>query len=377
MSSLTIDVVLHILAITIGNPVLMSLVPLTLLTSTALTASSSQFRWSLGYAVLLWTLSGLRRLDRAVRQGSPLSAFRPTDRSPRPVDWHDQVVVITGGSSGLGSAIATLVAQSHPSAHVFNLDVNAPGEQHLLPNLTHLPCDVSDLASVQAAHARIHSERGRASIVISNAGIMTPGGFLDGSLVEFDRVVAINLRAQFILAQTFLPDLIDFAKTLSRTSGKDRRPGVGAQYVTVASTLGLVGVDSLAAYCASKAGTISLHESLTAEVARRSRKGSGGDLGVVTTLVLPGQLDTDMFRAVVNPSTFLAPTVGAWDLAKSVLKRLERREAGEFGAPFYANHLGLLRVLPSGLVTVIRSLAGLDRAAVAMARQNARGANGT
>lgn len=231
---------------------------------------------------------------------------------------------------------------------VIILDVVAPVDP--IPGSIFIQCDIASEPALQEASQQILRDHGPPTVVVSNAGIMRASTILQSTMADIDMMLNVNLRAQFLLARIFLPAMLS----------KEARPG---QWVTIASSLGYIGVHSLAAYTASKAGTISFHESLTAELR---------DTQVITTMILPGQLNSTMFSGVENPNNFLAPVLDVTQLAHEIVQRIENQEAGEFGFPFYANYLGIMRALPSGVSTLVRRMAGMDKAVTDMTAGNKR-----
>ncbi|CCG81926.1 Related to a retinal short-chain dehydrogenase/reductase [Taphrina deformans PYCC 5710] len=328
----SIDFIVRLIALSLCNPILASLVPVTMLTSTALTTTSLQFRASCLYASGLWIFRGLRSLDRRYRRGRGGGSRTGEGVGVR------RVVIVTGGSSGLGRAVASVLSAGGQT--VYNFDVEGPADP--VPGTHFIACDVSSVASVRAATARVMQREGEVSAVVCNAAQCRAGTIADLAIGTVEGLVGVNLVSHFILAQQLLPIM-----------------AADGQWVTVGSSLGHVGVYGLAGYCVTKAGTLAFHESLTVELARSRPQ-------MRTLLITPGQIDTALFQHVRNPSQFLAPTLDVLDLARDIVHKIETREAGEFGAPLYAGFLGLLRVLPSGLVQAIRHWSGVDRAVIEM-----------
>jgi short-subunit dehydrogenase len=127
--------------------------------------------------------------------------------------------------------------------------------------------------------------------------------------------------------------------------------------VTVSSVLGHLGGANLSTYAASKAALHALHQSLRAEIAQHP---NGKD--IKTILVSPGQLSTKMFEGVKTPSNFLAPIVAPTDVAKEILKLVERGESGEVTVPLYSKWISLYGLLPAGVQTIVRRWSGVDTA---------------
>ena len=125
--------------------------------------------------------------------------------------------------------------------------------------------------------ATAHERMGRVDILVNNAGIRVRKAFGEFSHEEFNRVVAINLRAPFIASQAVVP--------IMRSQG-------GGHIVHMASSLGIVASRYGAVYNLTKAGLIQLTRSMVLEL--------GGD-GISVNAVCPGPVSTDGFLAGRNP----------------------------------------------------------------------------
>lgn len=331
-SMLTIDFFIHITTILFFNPVLATLLPISFYFSTDLATSSLQFRISLVYSILLWSCQCLSILNRSIRRGS----LSP----PRRLTWADQIVIVTGGASGLGHALISIMAMNR--AKVISLDIESP--KNPIQGVEYLSCDVSSIDQITALESTIINKIGHPTVVMSNAAVLRPGSILETDISLIDLSLNVNFRSNYLLVKSFLPGMLQ----------------PGGHWVTISSSLGYVGVPGISGYCASKAATISFHESLTAEL--RALKSP-----VSTTLVVPGQLDSELFNGLKNPSQFLAPTVEVLELAKRIVKYLEDGGGGEFGMPWYANWIGIMGVVPSGLQVLLRMMSGMDQAAMQLA----------
>jgi NAD(P)-dependent dehydrogenase (short-subunit alcohol dehydrogenase family) len=171
-------------------------------------------------------------------------------------------VIVTGGASGLGRAIADAVAASGGDPVV--LDVNRP------PNgVAHRMVDLSDTARAEEVVTEVAGERGGLDAVVTAAGVDACGRIDRISRDDWERVIAVNLLGTAAVVRAALPHL-------ERSSGR---------VVTVASTLGLRALSDATAYCASKFGVIGLSRALAAETA--------GRVGV--TCLVPGGMQTAFF----------------------------------------------------------------------------------
>lgn len=173
------------------------------------------------------------------------------------------VALVTGASSGVGEALAPLLAER--GYFVYGMSRRSVD----LPGVTALPADVTDALAVAAAVARIEAERGRLDVVVHCAGIGGAGPVESMPTERARRIVETNFWGSWHLCQATLPLLLASER---------------GRLVLVGSIAGFMGIPYRAAYCASKAAVRNLVDSLRLEVA-------GSNLGV--TLVAPGDIATN------------------------------------------------------------------------------------
>ena len=171
-------------------------------------------------------------------------------------------VLITGGSSGLGAAVAEAVVVAGGTPVV--LDLKAPDTGHAFVEV-----DLADTRAAEAAVTQASEQVGGLDAVVTAAGIDRCGRLVDVDAVEWERVIAVNLLGTAAIVRAALPEL------------ESRRGKV----VTVSSTLGVKAVSDATAYCASKFGVVGFTRALAAETA--------GSVGV--TLLIPGGMWTHFF----------------------------------------------------------------------------------
>ncbi len=176
-----------------------------------------------------------------------------------PSSWN---VIVTGGASGLGAAVAERLVEL--GAHPVVLDRQAPR-----PGLDHILVDLADSKEAEEAVHRSAEAHGEPDAVVTAAGIDVPGSLLAIPTETWERIVAVNLLGTAAVVRAALPHLVA------------RRGRV----VTVASTLGHHAVGDASAYCASKFGVVGFTRALMAELK--------GQVGV--TLLTPGGMGTAFF----------------------------------------------------------------------------------
>ncbi len=172
-------------------------------------------------------------------------------------------VIVTGGASGLGRAIARAVAEAGGTPVVF--DVNASTDAEVESH----EVDVADRVAVERTIDDIAARHGGLGAIVANAGVDACGRFADVPADAWERVIAVNLVGTASLVRAALPHL-------ERSHGK---------IVTVASTLGLRTLSDATAYCASKFAVVGFTRALMLEL--------GGRVGV--TLLVPGGMRTGFF----------------------------------------------------------------------------------
>jgi len=157
----------------------------------------------------------------------------------------NKVVFISGGSQGLGAAIARAAVREGARVVVTGRRPE-PGEKLVAEfaergaTALFVQADVSDVAQAQAAVARAVAEFGRVDCLVNSAGLTSRGTLVDTTPELFDAHIAINLRGPFFTMQAVVQDMI--------------RRGDGGTVVNVISIAELGGQPYLAPYVAAKAG---------------------------------------------------------------------------------------------------------------------------
>jgi 3-oxoacyl-[acyl-carrier protein] reductase len=223
------------------------------------------------------------------------------------MDWHREIAVVTGGTRGIGRALALGLARRGAAVAVCARDAQAAeraaSELHAAgPKAVGAGCDVRDEASVAAFTEHVRATLGIPTILINNAGVGKFAPLAEMSLSVWDEVMDTNLRGTFLVTRAFLPAMIE--------------AGRGA-VVNIASLAGRNGIANGTAYSASKHGVIGFSKSLMLEVRRQ---------GIRVLAVCPGSVDTAFFDGDTpfdpNRGRILLPE----DVAKATLDVLELPE---------------------------------------------------
>ena len=195
--------------------------------------------------------------------------------------FEGKTALVTGGGHGIGRATTLRLAEEGAAVAVVDLLGEAAEETAELVRAAGgeaggWQADVADPAGVERVVAEVLERFGRIDVVHSNAGVLLPGSVLEQELDDWDRTFDVNVRAVYLLARAVLPAM--------------RRQGGGA-IVNTASTAGIVGEASLAAYCASKAAVVNLTRQLAVDYSRD---------GIRVNCVCPGWIDTGFNAPVLE-----------------------------------------------------------------------------
>ena len=184
-----------------------------------------------------------------------------------------RVVLITGGSRGIGLACAQrFAAQGDRVAITYRS--TAPTDGTLPEGVLAVRADVTDAGEVDAAVAEVEAALGPVEVLVANAGITHDKLILRMSEDDFTSVIDANLSGAFRLIRKVAPSML-----------RARR----GRIVLMSSVVGLAGSAGQANYAASKAGLVGLARSLARELGSRS---------ITVNVVAPGPVDTDMTAAL-------------------------------------------------------------------------------
>lgn len=248
--------------------------------------------------------------------------------------WRDKCVLITGASSGIGRALAHVLAAQHArvgllARRVARLHDLADEIARAGGHAAVAAADVAVREQVFEAVAELESTLGPCDVLVANAGVYRKTAARDFDVQRADLVLRTNLLGVVYPIGAVLPGMV--------------RRGRG-HLAAVSSVGGMIGLPGAAAYCASKQGVVTLLQSLRADL---------WHTGIRVTAVCPGFVDTPMITDQERAT--LRGLVSAPDAARRIARAIERGRAEDWFPWWTALEVRLARLLPPRLAARILS----------------------
>lgn len=224
----------------------------------------------------------------------------------------NKIALVTGGSKGLGKAVAELLAEEGATVYVTDVDetegvrtVDAM-EQHGR-DVYFLRHNTADEGDWKRVFEEIRDRYGRLDIMVNNAGIGVFQSVESASLEDWRKLLSVNLDGVFLGTR--------YAIELMKAQGR------GGSIINLSSIEGLVGDPNLAAYCASKGGVRLFSKSAALDVAK---------LGIRVNTVHPGYIETPM---VLNACKALEPHCEDARQTEAYQRLVGQHPVGHLGEP--------------------------------------------
>jgi 3-oxoacyl-[acyl-carrier protein] reductase len=195
-------------------------------------------------------------------------------------EWQGKVALVTGGTRGIGRAIAVAFSRLGVDVSITGRDAARVAEaaEGLSRETSHpvkgMALDVSDRAAVDSVVKAFVQERGRIDILVNNAGITRDNLLMRMKPDEWESVIATNVNGLYYCSQAVLRPMI-----------RQR----GGRIINMSSVVGLTGNPGQVNYAASKAAIVGFTKALAREVASRQ---------ITVNAIAPGYIETDMTSGI-------------------------------------------------------------------------------
>lgn len=189
--------------------------------------------------------------------------------------------LVTGAAAGIGRAIAEAFAAEGADVAILDRDAGRLGEVErelggLGRKIVSIACDLTDAAAAREAVDQAIHGLDKVDVLVNNAGMLAPGDLLTLSLEDFDKVLAVNLRAPFVVAQAVARHMV--------------HRGLKGAIINMSSVNAVLAIPGQLAYVTSKGGVNQLTKTMALGLAPH---------GIRVNAIGPGSIMTDILKGVV------------------------------------------------------------------------------
>ncbi|PWN54204.1 NAD(P)-binding protein [Violaceomyces palustris] len=276
-------------------------------------------------------------------------------QAPRKIRWPEHVVVITGAARGILGEVACQLSEK--GAKVAAIDA-APRSDHGKETL-YIQADVTDGESMAKAKKQVEDKLGLCTMLIPGAGLARHGFILDPpSITPFTfplKVSDVNLHGVVNTLKVFGEDMLPDGGRLGKNSISQARNQWGGHILLIGSGAAFIVLPANGTYNASKAGVLSLHETLSTEL-----ESWHNVKNVRNSVICPLKVDTAMTEGRMKDthSQFMLPTLTAGQVASKIVEMLEEDRSQMVFMPRAAYLLSYVRNLPPWAVRLVHRAAG-------------------
>jgi len=247
-------------------------------------------------------------------------------------DWERELVLITGGSSGIGGGIAQKLAARKIKVVVVDCQPLRfePGEY-----IHFFKCDLTDDEGWSSVAEEIRQQHGDPTVIVNNAGITREFVVAETGTESIRAIFGVNIIAQISVLREFLPSMT------TRNHG---------HIVTISSAAAWVYLPEMVDYSATKAGTVALHEGISVELKYHHKAPR-----VRTTLVSPCWVRTPLFQGKTNQPWFLLPLLSVDTVTDAIVEQLLSGYGGAINLPGSVGWLPAIKAMPYWLQRLANS----------------------
>ncbi|KAK4102428.1 NAD(P)-binding protein [Parathielavia hyrcaniae] len=244
--------------------------------------------------------------------------------------WEREIVVITGGSSGIGAQVAQGLLSRNPRTTIAIIDLAPLGWTPPPGSPVHyFQADLSHPDAVRAVCARVRDEVGHPTVLLNNAGLVRGRTVMEGAYADTEATMKVNLIAPFLMVKEFLPDMV--------------RNDHG-HVVSVCSSSALMVPPDIVDYAATKAGIQALYEGLGMELRYRHNAPRVRLTNGVFNLIR-----TPLILGMPTQPQFLAPFLHVETVSEAIVDALYSGYGGVIYLPGFMKTVAMLRAAPGWL----------------------------
>ncbi|MFA6190234.1 MAG: SDR family NAD(P)-dependent oxidoreductase [Candidatus Staskawiczbacteria bacterium] len=194
-------------------------------------------------------------------------------------DLKGKVAIVTGGAKGMGEADAIKLVQAGAKVIICDIDIDGCNQvvekiKKIRGEALAIKCDISKKADIDNVVAETIKKFKKIDILVNNAGIFPFEPFLQMPEANFEKVINVNLKGSFLMAQ---------ACALKMKDNAPNEKGQRGSIINIASIAALMGFAGLTHYCASKGGMTAMTKAMALELA---------PVGIRVNVIDPGSIDT-------------------------------------------------------------------------------------
>jgi NAD(P)-dependent dehydrogenase (short-subunit alcohol dehydrogenase family) len=255
--------------------------------------------------------------------------------------WEDEIVLITGGSSGIGAHVAQALLRRNARTTIVIIDL-APLSWTPPPSarLHYFQADLSDSSAIRAVCEMVRQEVGHPTVLVNNAGLVRGQTVMEGSYADVEVTLKTNLIAPFLMVKEFLPEMV------RRNHG---------HVVSVCSTSALMPPPEIVDYAASKAGIQALYEGLGMELVHRHCaprvRLTNGVFNFIRTPLVVG---------MPTQPQFLAPILHVETVSEAIVDQLYSGYGGVIYLPGIMRYIAMLVSGPGVMLELVVRLLMLN-----------------